>query len=108
MEDEAKYIRDEGGKFVPGIGGGRPKGRKNKFSRLLKERVEEMLEKWDEFLENDLEKMRPGERMRLWFDMQEYIRPKQQRVSMDIEPGDKAITKIVFEVKEAKRDGEGG
>jgi hypothetical protein len=98
MEEQVKYERDEGGKFLPGIGGGRPKGVKNKLSKLQQAQVEDMLERLDDFLEEDLRKMKPAERIRLWADLQEFIRPKKQRMNMVVEATDKQFTKIVIEV----------
>lgn len=98
MEEVVGYGRDENGKFKPGHGG-RPKGAKNKFTREVKERIEDILERLDDFLGNDLEKMKPADRVRLWADLQEYIRPKLQRMNMEIEPGEKAITQITFKVE---------
>ncbi|MEI7727053.1 MAG: hypothetical protein WCK09_18225 [Bacteroidota bacterium] len=83
--------------FKPGQGG-RPKGVKNRITREIQEKVEWALEILDTTLEEDLKKMRPAERVRLWADMQEYIRPKLHRVNMGIEAESTQITKIIFEV----------
>jgi hypothetical protein len=83
--------------FKPGQGG-RPKGAKNKISREIQEKVEWALEILDSTFEEDVKKMRPAERVRLWADMQEYIRPKLQRVNMEIETESTQLTKIIFEV----------
>jgi hypothetical protein len=83
--------------FKPGQGG-RPKGVKNKISREIQEKIEWALEILDSTFEEDVKKMRPAERVRLWADMQEYIRPKLQRVNMEIETETTQLTKIIFEV----------
>jgi hypothetical protein len=83
--------------FKPGEGG-RPKGIKNKITREIQAKVEWVLELLDETVEDDLKKMKPPDRIRLWADLQEYIRPKLQRVNLDVGSEDKVITKITFEL----------
>lgn len=83
--------------FKPGEGG-RPKGVKNKITRETKERVEWVLELLDENVEDDIKKMKPPERVRLWADLQEYVRPKLQRMNLDLGIEDKTINKITFNV----------
>jgi hypothetical protein len=70
-------------KFKPGQGG-RPKGAANKLTREYKERVEWVLGLLDETLEDDLRTLKGGERVRLWLDLQEYVRPKLQRMNLDV------------------------
>ena len=93
METENKKTQG----FKPGEGG-RPKGVKNKVTREIQAKVEWVLELLDETVEEDLKKMKPPERIKLWTDLQEYIRPKLQRVNLDVGAEDKAITKITFEI----------
>lgn len=93
MENE----RTEKGTFLPG-NKGKPKGVKNKITREQKEKVEWVLGLLDENVEEDLKKMKPSDRIRLWADLQEYIRPKLQRVNLDVGADDKEITKITFEL----------
>ena len=84
-------------KFKPGQGG-RPKGASNKITREQKERVEWVLEVLDTNVEDDIKKMSPTERVKLWADLQEYVRPKLQRVNLDVGADDKEIRKITFVV----------
>jgi hypothetical protein len=91
--------------FKPGEGG-RPKGVKNKITREIQAKVEWVLEMLDETIEDDLQKMKPPERVKLWTDLQEYIRPKLQRVNLDVGPEDKEITRITFEVVSAAGSGD--
>ena len=91
--------------FKPGEGG-RPKGVKNKITREIQAKVEWVLEMLDETIEEDLQKMKPPERVKLWTDLQEYIRPKLQRVNLDVGPEDKEITRITFEVVSAAGSGD--
>jgi hypothetical protein len=88
--------------FKPGQGG-RPKGATNKITREYKERVEWVLELLDETLEESIEKLKPKEKVDLWMNLQEFIRPKLQRMNVDITPPDDKLTKITFEV--IKSDG---
>jgi hypothetical protein len=77
---------------------GRPKGVKNKITREIQAKVEWVLELLDETAEEDLKKMKPQERIKLWAELQEYIRPKLQRVNLDVGTHDKEIRKITFVV----------
>ena len=88
--------------FKPGQGG-RPKGATNKITRNCKKRVEWVLGLLDETLEESIEKLKPKDKVDLWLNLQEYIRPKLQRMNVDITPSDDKITKITFEV--VKPDG---
>jgi hypothetical protein len=89
--------RTEKGKFLPG-NTGRPKGATNKSTREYKERVEWVLGLLDESLESDLKELRAADKVRLWLDLQEFVRPKLQRMNLDLTPQDDKISKIVFEV----------
>ena len=83
--------------FKPGQGG-RPKGAVNKITREMKERIEWVLELLDQSLEENIGKLKPKEMVELWVDLQEYVRPKLQRVNLEVDPGDKKINKIIFEI----------
>jgi len=83
--------------FKPGQGG-RPKGAVNKITREMKERIEWVLELLDQSLEENIVKLKPKEMVELWVDLQEYVRPKLQRVNLEVDPGDKKINKIIFEI----------
>ena len=84
-------------KFRPGEGG-RPKGSSNKVTREYKERVEWVLELLDETLEDSIRKLKPKDQVDLWMNLQEFIRPKLQRMNLDIAPPEDKVTKITFEV----------
>jgi len=60
-------------------GPGRPKGLPNKKTRELIEKVEWVLDLLEGTLEEDIKKLKPAERARMWEALQEYIRPKLQR-----------------------------
>jgi len=90
-------VRNNKGQFAKGHGG-KPKGAKNKITAQQKERVEHVLNLLEETLEEDMENMKPRERVELWASLQEFIRPKLQRMNVDITPPEDKITKITFEV----------
>ena len=84
-------------KFKPGEGG-RPKGSPNKITLEQKERIEWVLELLDETLEDSIRKLKPKDQVDLWINLQEYIRPKLQRMNVDLGPAEDKLTKITFEV----------
>ena len=84
-------------KFKPGEGG-RPKGSPNKITSEQKERIEWVLELLDETLEDSIRKLKPKDQVDLWMNLQEYIRPKLQRMNVDLGPVEDKLTKITFEV----------
>jgi hypothetical protein len=95
---EATLVTDH--RFKPG-NKGRPKGIPNKLTTEKKQRLEWIVEELEETLEKDITTMKPKDRVELWLSLQEYIRPKLQRMNVDISPVEDRITKITFEVVEA-------
>ena len=91
--------------FKPGEGG-RPKGATNKITREIKERAEWMLELCDERIVESIAKLRPKELVDLSVSLQEFVRPKLQRVNLDVGSEDKTITKITFEIVPPGQPGE--
>jgi len=83
--------------FKPGEGG-RPKGVRNKISRERQEKIDEILSIADDMVEEALRKLKPKELLDVWVGLTEYVCPKLQRVTLDTEPEDNKITKIIFEV----------
>jgi hypothetical protein len=86
--------------FKPGQGG-RKTGSCNKITLEQKERVEWVLGLLDDTLEEDIRNLKAEKRVELWSVLQEFIRPKLQRMNVDITPVEDRITKITFEVVEA-------
>ena len=70
----------------------------NKITTDQKERIEWVLELLDETLEDSIRKLKPKDQVDLWMNLQEYIRPKLQRMNLDIAPPEDKVTKITFEV----------
>ena len=92
-----KANRNKKGQFVAG-NQGRPKGAGNKVTSDRKERIAEVLAKLEESLMDDIETMKPKEKIELWVDLQEFIQPKLQRVALDVGSEEEKVSKITFEV----------
>jgi len=90
--------KDHSGLFKAGHPGLKKKGTLNKVTVETKERIERVLEILDESLESDLLALSPKDKVQLWMDLQEFIRPKLQRTQTDITSKGNEITKITFEV----------
>jgi len=90
--------RDDKGLFKVGHAGLKKKGTTNKVTLEMKQRIERVLEILDESLESDLQALSPKEKVQLWMDLQEFIRPKLQRSQTDITSKGEQINKITFEV----------
>lgn len=89
--------RNSKGQFGKG-NPGKPKGAVNKTTYEEKQRIEWVLQLLDESLEDNLSRLRPKEQIELWLNLQEYVRPKLQRMNLDISPSDDKVSKITFEV----------
>ena len=92
-----KNERNKKGQFASG-NTGRPKGAGNKLTTLQKIKIEKVLSVLDKTLEEDIEKLKSNERVDLWASLQEFIRPKLQRTSIELDTPEDKITKITFEV----------
>jgi len=90
-------VKNEKGQFAKGHGG-KPKGSLNKTTIANKQRIEKVLTLLDETLEEDIQNLKAKERVELWATLQEFIRPKLQRMNLDITPPEDKVTKITFEV----------
>ena len=89
--------RNNKGQFGKG-NPGKPKGAVNKTTAEEKQRIEWVLSLLDASLEENLSKLRPKEQIELWLNLQEFVRPKLQRMNLDLGPADDKISKITFEV----------
>ena len=90
-------IRTEKGKFGAG-NKGKPKGAVNKITRAQKEWVEWVLEMAEYRIEESIAKLKPKELIDMCITLQEFVRPKLQRVNMEVETESTKLTKIIFEV----------
>jgi hypothetical protein len=90
--------RNKKGQLQAGHPGYRKKGTLNKVTVEVKQRIERVLEILDESLETDLMELSPKEKVQLWMELQEFIRPKLQRTQTDLTSKGNELTKITFEV----------
>ena len=82
-------------------GRGRPKAAKNKKTVEAIERIEMVLALLERTLDADIEALSEKDRVHLWNDLQEYIRPKLSRTESKISVDD-SITEISVNVKKSK------
>lgn len=75
--------------------GGRGKNTKNKKTLEVKQRIEFVLGLIDETIERDIKAMNPRERAMLWKDLQEYVRPKLNRTTIESDPGSPIVVRII-------------
>lgn len=64
--------------------GGRVKGTPNKRTKEAVERVEWVLSLLEPHIEKDVRLLSPKDRMMLWNDLQEYVRPKLSRQDTNV------------------------
>lgn len=84
--------RNERGQIVEGSAcptGGRPKGSKNKTTATIKESIQKIFSSQIDFLEADLEVMKPADRWRTMEALAKYFMPTmaQTKLDADIEGG---------------------
>lgn len=89
MSEKVDGRRFNKGNFRGEPGPGRPKGSKNKRTKDIFDRVKKVLDLLEETLEDDIKKLKPAERARMWESLQEYVRPKLQRseIKADLKGG---------------------
>lgn len=80
----------------------RPLGSKNKNTTEQIDRVKRILSALDETLTDDLTKLSPAERVRLWASMQEFVMPKYARIIPPSPPTEPMDIKISFVGKRLK------
>jgi len=84
--------------FTKGTSGnphGREKGSMNRATATVKERVEAVLDELDTTILTDVGWLNATERIALWLKLQEYVRPKLQRVAVATEPEPGATPGVV-------------
>jgi hypothetical protein len=79
--------------------GGKKKGVVNKKTQEAAMRVEYVLSLLEETIEDDIKLIEPKERVKMWDNLQEYIRPKMQRTEITGKDGEKLITEINVNIK---------
>ena len=72
---------------------GRPKGAKDKFKQETKRRIDKVLNQLEETLEADIKALGDSMRVKLWYELQEYVNPKLSRTEIkgEITTGTKKI-----------------
>jgi hypothetical protein len=76
MED-TENIRDKDGQFVKGHKGLKPKGSLNTKTKEMKERLQMLMESYDEDkMIEDLKSLKPPDRLKIMTGLLEYILPK--------------------------------
>jgi len=98
-----KNERNKKGQFASG-NTGRPKGAVNKLTSLQKVKIEKVLLLLEKTLDEDITKLKANERVDLWASLQEFIRPKLQRTSIELGTPEDRVTKITFEVLKADEE----
>lgn len=76
------------GRFQKGQSGnpaGRPKGRRNKTTEGLRNKVIDLIDDNYEQIKIDLAQLQPKERIRFWVDLLRYILPEQVETSVNQE-----------------------
>ena len=81
-------------------GKGNKRGQGKKTTEAI-ERIEKVLALLEETLDADIEALSEKDRVHLWNDLQEYIRPKLSRTESKISV-DESITEISVNVKKSK------
>lgn len=75
--------RNDDGTFAKGNGGGgRPKGSKNKSTKELRQRVNDLIEMNWHTIEADFKRLRPDERINMIIRLLEFSIPKLQRTNV--------------------------
>ncbi|MEI6696896.1 MAG: hypothetical protein WCO13_12615 [Bacteroidota bacterium] len=80
-----KMLRDEKGKFIKGHPGTKPKGSVNKTVAEMKERLQNMINSYEEDqMIADFKKLRPAEKLRIMNELLEYLIPKLNKSDFNI------------------------
>lgn len=75
--------------------GGRQAGTPNKITESLKEFVSDLLNDNRDQIKEDLKVLRPKERITAYLSMMQYVLPKQQAVSADVDLNDNILQNLV-------------
>ncbi len=77
------------------LGKGRPKGSPNRSTEAFKNKVEELLNKLDSNLDDDLQQLTPQERVKVYIQLLEYVTPKLKRIEQEPKQEPKQELKFV-------------
>ena len=84
-------MRNDKGQFTKG-NPGRPKGSTTKNAEVLRERISYLLDENYEQILDDLDELKPRERVQAWIQLLEYALPKLARTEMTVD-----VTKMTDE-----------
>ena len=84
--------------------GGRQAGTPNKVSGSLKEFIADLLNDNREQMQEDLKALRPKERVAAYLSMMQYVIPKQQAVSADVDLGGICKDLVITHVSRNSKD----
>jgi hypothetical protein len=91
-------MRNSKGQFVKG-NTGRPKGAKDKATKEVRERFQMILDDNIGQLQNDLNKLKPNERVKLVLELAQYCLPKLKSTEMKVEDvRDKEMEPIILKI----------
>jgi hypothetical protein len=82
--------------------GGRPKGSANKVTSKLRETITDFLDEKFEKVKEDFEKLKPGERIRMYLELLQFGVPKLQSVHLETDFDnltDEQLDRIINELK---------
>lgn len=82
--------------------GGRKKGTPNKINKKLKESLMEIIENNMAILDDDLDRMKPVERVQAMIQLMSFVLPKQKAVDMSID-GKVDFQPAVFYINEESK-----
>lgn len=83
------------------FGNGRPKGSQNRTTAQIKEYLMQLADAIESYLINDIEMLTPGERVKTYLSIMEYLLPKLSRQDITTDSDGKVeFTINVFEGKE--------
>ncbi|MCH2046313.1 MAG: hypothetical protein MK212_19520 [Saprospiraceae bacterium] len=83
-------------------GKGRPKGSPNKNTEAFRSKVEQLLNKLDDSLDDDLQQLTPIERVKMYIQLLEYVTPKLKRIEQ--EPKQEPMQELKFVVINSREE----
>ena len=92
MENTEKKERTKGGQFVKGHTGFKPIGAKNKSTKEMKERLQLLMESYEEDqMIADLNSLKAPDRLKIMTGLLEYVLPKLNKTDYTLNKGDDEI-----------------
>ena len=80
-----EIARNKDGKFIKGHSGLKPKGAQTKSTKEIKDRIQQLMESYDEKkMIADLKSLKPPDRLKIMTGLLEYILPKLNKTDFNI------------------------